>query len=337
MLLAILFTISQHSIAQDHADRNILTELLVKEKLEKVNEKELFHIDVASMDITIPGLISINATEDLTVYRYAFDKGDQIRIDLHMKNRKGTNNLMILSYPDMQVIYKKNSFSELNNVSIPVKKKAIYVFNITSNHTFDRQATLKIGRVFDDEGNKYFNTGVSYREKYKPVKVHSPQKFYLNSTSNQKFKGGKNRVLLPVVLPSNTVSWYYEYAVSRESDYINRVQKSMNLMGQLSKLIDQSGFLQFTINQIGRPPGTNIADIYLLDSEGINYFIAGYDPNYYTEGSRENFQDGVVEISSMLQEGLHLGLQNQDKWHGVNIAIEVVAIVKSGEWLMDEI
>lgn len=295
-------------------------------------------IQVARLDISIPGLVTAGMEEGFSPpsFLYAFDKGDKIAINLEMANRKGTNELSVFTYPDYNKVYSKDGFQNLENVEITVNERSIYVFQLTSNHTFDRQATFSIGRIPGLESKQDFNTEVTYRETYEVISIHSPQKFFVNSGTNAAIKGGKSRVLLPVKLPNNTVKWYYEFSASRDEAFVDQVQKSFNLFGELVKLIDESGTLTFGVNQLTQPPGANYADIYVLDHENSSQFIAKNHYNYYSEGSRENYKSGIVELTGSIFGITYLGLKNPDSWYGVHLTLEVAAIVKREDWYMDE-
>ena len=324
--------------AQNHADRFILQNDGFATSTMTSNPSNTHELPVTSLDITIPGLITINSDEEYTAptYLYGFDKGDQIVIDLKMSNRKGSNNIEVYTYPDQRLVYRKNKFKSLENEVITVHEKSIFVFQITSNHTFDRKANLTLKRIPGLQSKADFNTNVSLKAYYEAVAVQSPQRFYVNSKSNARWKGGKNRVLLPINLPPNTVKWYFEYAATRDEASVQQIQGAFSLLGQLTRLIDETGLLEFGIHQISRPSGVNIADIYLLDIQNARFFSADQPYRYYTEGTRENYLDGVVEVTDVLHDGLHLGLKNPDGWHGVHIVMEVTAIVKKEGWVMEE-
>ena len=305
----------------------------------KIAETPKDKIAVCNLDISIPGIMSSSTQTDFqfSSYYYAFEKGDQIILNLDMKNNKGTNSVMITTYPNGNVIYSKNGFADLMNLVIQSKERSIYCFSFSSNHTFDRSATLKLTRIPISDKTKDFNSSVSWKESYVTEVIQKPQKFYINGGSNATFKGGKSRILLPLNFPKNTIKWYYEFSASRNENDINTVSESLNLAGELSSLIDNTGLLEFGINQLTQPPGSDYCDIYHLSHNNSSMFTSKQAYSYFTEATRENIKSGVIEVNCCTQETTYLGFKNPDSFNGIHIIVEVVAIIQESGYVMDHV
>lgn len=315
---------------------------------------------VTSQSINIPGGLAVaswmnehkNQPYPYPKMYYGFAEGDEIIVDLGMENKKGTNQIKVTDYESGSVVFSKNGFQALEGLSIKIPKKAVYQFEFATNHTFDRQCNLTIKRIPATEATKIFNCNVTWKdindtafttveEKIKvssafiPATIQTPINYYVNSGSNAALKGGKSRITFPITLPENTVEWYYTFAATRNSDNVQSTLSTMNLLGDLAKLIDNTGALSFGINAVSKPPGANYCDVYILDSKNVLNFENKNDGYWggIREASRENLMSGVVRINTCCQSGrYYIGLRNPDPMYGVNILIEIVAITEKANY-----
>jgi tetratricopeptide (TPR) repeat protein len=155
---------------------------------------------------------------------------------------------------------------------------------------------------------------------------------YLNGGARSSV-GGKSRIAIKVDLPPNTVSWYYEFTTQPGEGGT----AMLNLALQLSSLVaDPSGITKAVASQIDVPPGSASADVYLLDQNNVDLFIQKVDQNggsytYNREGTALNTRQGVIEIDDIRAGTRYLGIKNPSTWAGLNVFIEVVAIVQETE------
>ncbi len=110
-------------------------------------------------------------------------------------------------------------------------------------------------------------------------------------------------------------------------------KQGLNLLSQLSKLIDRTGTTRNVINFLTVPPGTDYCNVYLLPGrqDALNFdkeFSLKF-PRHDMAGSRQNFSHGSVDIASneYLAGYQYLGFQNPSSVYEVNVSIEIVAIV----------
>lgn len=165
----------------------------------------------------------------------------------------------------------------------------------------------------------------------KIVKLIEPQSFYLNGGSRN-MVGGNSRTGFKIDLPPNTVEWYYAFTTEPTENN----QQNIQLENQLRLILQTAGFTGNLLNLIKIPPGQGLIDVYLTDRKGYDIFfekdffgIWKYTaPAHNIEGSRANFKDGKVKIDD-LKKGTHfLVIRNTSATTGVNIKLEVVAIVE---------
>ena len=252
-----------------------------------------------------------------------------------LPNNKGTNHIKVFTYPDLNEVYSLSNFQELEDVILKVEKRNIYIFAFATNHVFNRSIQLNIERVPIGTETIDFNTAVTLKTDYKPVSLIENEVNYINSYSNEAFKGGKSRLVIPVNLPANTIRWYYTVAASRDENAINQVSEQVSLFSDLSRLIDRTGALSFGIEALTAPPATDYIDVYLLDYQNLQLYNSQVAYSYILEGSRENIKSGNINISCCNQGQFYLAIKNPDSMHGVHALLEVVAITVERKLIME--
>jgi len=320
---------------------------------EIVNEEaKLDAINVADLNIGIPGVSTVLAWTNSNpgheypypTFYYAFESGDEVILDLTMSNLKGTNSIIISSYPSKVVKFSDKTFVELKDVRFKIEERTILKFVVSTNHVFDRDGYLKVKRIPKSKETISFNTNVTKQKFYKPEVVAERQDFFVNSGSNANFKGGKSRVSVPVKLPPNTIEWFYRFSAFRDTTDINNVKKSTNLFSELASLtvkMTGAGIIagkatDIAIEQLSQPPGNNYCDIYLLTYENLSKFENKLQYSYLTQGTRENFKSGNVKIVSYNSGNYFLGIRNPDNLYGINVLIEIVAITMTQDYVMEQ-
>ena len=162
----------------------------------------------------------------------------------------------------------------------------------------------------------------------KTVQVYSPQTFYLNGGNRATF-GGKSRVWYNIQLPENTVEWYYSFTTTKGQDPTESIQ----LMSQLTRMVDPTGFSAIATNAILTPSGAAVCDLYLMDRPNADKFLEKVDNwggsyNYLVNGSRLNYKEGTVQVKDAVSGSYCLGFKNPSAVQGITITFEVVAIVE---------
>lgn len=150
---------------------------------------------------------------------------------------------------------------------------------------------------------------------------------------------GKTRHVVSFLLPPNTVKWYFVYSSSRNKSDVVNTQNTFNLLGKLSRVIDNTGIMNNVLQQIGTPPGFDACDLYTLASQkDVDPFeskrdLLGNGFNYIQEYSKKNSISGVVEVSEPNRQSgwQYLGFINKNFGYPLEVNLQVVAIVKSEE------
>ena len=161
---------------------------------------------------------------------------------------------------------------------------------------------------------------------------------YLNGGARASVGGKSRNADIKIVLPRGTKSWYYSFTTSPGESGT----KNLNLAIQLSSyLVDPSGITKSALEQVDVPTGSGSVDIYLLDYKDVDPFLNKVDNNggtfyYKREGSVFNTKQALVEINEHKEGIFYLGLKNPSSLEGINIFIEVVAVIEEVESLTDE-
>ncbi len=184
-------------------------------------------------------------------------------------------------------------------------------------------------------------------KKFKTVQLIKERDIYLNGGTRATF-GGKSRTYIQVDLPINTVRWYYSFSTSTGESGTGALNLATQLATKfamnsnpIGELISTTGVADEIAESIKIPQGSSAVDIYLCDRENIDLFLEKQDNfggsyTYKIGGSVENVKQAIVDIKKIKTGTWYLGLKNPSQLDGVNISIEVVAIIEYSEINMQE-
>jgi hypothetical protein len=312
-------------------------------------QKKLEPLIVANLNFEIPGqvanVLSAAANEDddtgldLPTFYFAFEEGDEVIMDCTLESEKGSIIMEVQTEPEHLPIYSRRDFKKLSNEKFKVQKRGIYKFIFSTNNGWDRKGRLAIKRLPADESKVNFNTTAIKKKKYKTVTIQAPSTYYINSTSNEDFKGGKSRIVIPVSVPPNTMEWYYVVSATRDENEIKKTMQQFRLLGDLNKVISginpTTKALNIAMDLITRPPGGDHCDVYLTDAGNRDLFASKKAFTYSSQGSRENVTSAAVKVNCCNKGQFYLAVRNMDGFHGIHIGIEVVAIVLEEGYELD--
>lgn len=165
----------------------------------------------------------------------------------------------------------------------------------------------------------------------KIVKVVEPQTFYLNG-GVRNMMGGKSRTGIKIDLPPNTVEWYYVFTTEPNKNSQQNIQLEKQLILLLKTVGYSADFLRF----IKVPVGQGLIDVFLTDRKGYDTFFekdafGGWvynAPSHSIEGSGKNMREGKVKIDDIKNGSHFLVVRNTSSTTGINIKLEVVAVVE---------
>ncbi len=160
---------------------------------------------------------------------------------------------------------------------------------------------------------------------YKIVPVVTSHSFYLKGGSRA-MVGNSSRQVLPINLPANTIEWYYTIATT------NNRKQSLNsdLTGQLDKLlVSDPGINSNALSAIAVPGGSGICDVYVMTNPNeVNKYVNKQPAvSFLMNDSRQNYTSGVIQVKDFLYGSCFLVLRNPSASQGLNVTVEVTAIV----------
>ncbi|HEY2349184.1 MAG TPA: hypothetical protein VGH64_09220 [Puia sp.] len=162
---------------------------------------------------------------------------------------------------------------------------------------------------------------------YKVIPVITSHSFYLKGGSRA-LTGNSSRQVLPIELPPNTVEWYYTVTTTSS----RKQSLNSNLTGQLDKfLVPGFGISSTALSAIEVPAGTGLCDVYIMTNpnEVIKYVNKKPAVSFLMNDSRQNYTSGVIQVKDFLYGSCFLVLRNPSASLGLNVTVEVTAIVST--------
>ncbi|MBT8195240.1 MAG: hypothetical protein HKO56_08540 [Bacteroidia bacterium] len=139
---------------------------------ESIENKETPIIDIANIDISIPGIAKITATqgtynsndyEGYPTYYYALEQNDEIIFSVDTRSKSGKNEIRIVNYKKDSIIYFNDGFQSLQNLNFTIPERGIYYFQFRSKNALDRKATFILKRKPESVDGVGFNTGIEWK------------------------------------------------------------------------------------------------------------------------------------------------------------------------------
>ena len=165
------------------------------------------------------------------------------------------------------------------------------------------------------------------KSNYKVVPVVTSHSFYLKGGSRAMI-GNSSRQVLPIELPANTVEWYYTVTTTT-----NRKQSlNSDLTGQLDKLlVPDLGITSNALSSIAVPGGWGICDVYVMTNPNeVNKYVNKKPAiSFLMNDSRQNYASGLIQVKDFLYGSCFLVLRNPSASQGLNVTVEVTAIVQT--------
>jgi hypothetical protein len=160
---------------------------------------------------------------------------------------------------------------------------------------------------------------------YKVVPIVASHSFYLKGGSRA-LVGNSSRQVLPIQLPANTVEWYYTVTTT------NNRKQSLNsdLTEQLDKLLEpELGITSNALSTITVPGGSGLCDVYVMTNpnEVVKYVNKQPAASFLMNDSRQKYVSGIIQVKDFLYGSCFLVLRNPSASQGLNVTVEVTAIV----------
>jgi hypothetical protein len=160
---------------------------------------------------------------------------------------------------------------------------------------------------------------------YKVVPVVTSHSFFLKGGSRAMI-GNSSRQVLPIDLPANTVEWYYTITTTTK----RKQSLNSDLTAQLDKLlIPDLGIASKALGAVVVPGGSGVCDVYVMTNPNeVNKYVNKQPAaSFLMNDSRQNYISGVIQVKDFLYGSCFLVLRNPSASQGLNVTIEVTAIV----------
>jgi len=286
--------------------------------------------------------LKIGKKESKNLY-FGFDQGDKVLLTVEMKKGRKIKQIELFEYPDV-LMFTEYKNKDIYTKRIKINHRGIYQFRFTNSSICKKILKVKIERIPKDDKNVDFNTTVYWKTetdtvfnmiekeveiKHYEVKTIVPLSvYYINSGANAFLAGGKSRITFPVILPDNTVEWYYQFSAAKTRDAVGDLN---NLTKQLSGIISDTKTIDISTDDLVQPYGRVYCDIYLMDAKNSVRFEKKKAYKYFPEGSRRNIKSGIVKMSGSAGNSFYIGIRNPAKIKGIHVNFEAAAIIQSTE------
>lgn len=164
-----------------------------------------------------------------------------------------------------------------------------------------------------------------FSQNLKTVTLIEQRAYSLNGGARS-YMGGVSRTTIKIDLPKNTRRWYYSFTTSPGADGT----KLLKLGLQVGAAVASGGLAAAAASAIDVPSGSGSVDVIVLPTEYRDAFINKEDSKWrlYQDVSLQNAKQAVQSIDNNYGNSFYLGLRNPSAMSGINIMIEVVAVVE---------
>ncbi|OFX61462.1 MAG: hypothetical protein A2046_00075 [Bacteroidetes bacterium GWA2_30_7] len=164
-----------------------------------------------------------------------------------------------------------------------------------------------------------------FAQTYKTVTIVEQTTKSLNG-GTRSYLGGVSRIPIRVDLPANTVSWYYSFSTSPAGGGT----QMLNLAVQIGASIYAGPLGAAATKNLKVPSGSGSLDVWVIPTDCRDNFVAKNDDklSWYQDISCINTKQSVQLVSAPLSGSYYLGLRNPSSLEGIDVTIEVVAVVE---------
>ncbi len=163
-------------------------------------------IKILDKKLTLVGIVN----QTLEKNTIGLDAGDELIINCHLTNNKGTANISITRQETGVEIYKKDAFPALDDERLRIPQKGIYVVTLSSNALLGREAQIVLERQPASSSDPNFKTTVNWVMDTSFVELQTTHTRVYSTTN-----GRTPRTVVSVPLPPNTTYWTYWIGVDQ--------------------------------------------------------------------------------------------------------------------------
>jgi hypothetical protein len=252
---------------------------------------------------------------------FALDEGDELKIQSSVLNKKGTANLSIVQYDNGMEIYKKSSFTVIQNETIKIPKKSIYRIVLNTDALFGKDARLIVERVPSKNSRSDFKTTVHYVLDTTATEVlNTTNRVY--STSNIDHS---NKTSIRINLPTTTSYWAYWIGVGQESK--EKMKNFISTLSNVGGIMNANPLFLFGMKLIPSLPmlnATSTINYKFMDAINAQLFQNNMNYSYYTFKYGSNISTDYSLVNQVSKD-LTLSLWNENTMTGQDVEVRVMA------------
>ncbi|MFT3933943.1 MAG: hypothetical protein QM726_10035 [Chitinophagaceae bacterium] len=261
----------------------------------------------------------------------ALDEGDNMLLTCAVLNKKGSANIAIREYFSGSEIFRKEGFNSIDQQSISVTTKGIYIISVTTGAIFGKDIKLSVARVPSPKSSPNFKTSV---RKY----YDTTQTEVLSNTVMVHSLGNMsgNRTFMKIPLPPNTTYWVYWIGVGQDARAKMKdfATKLANIAGSLSA----NPLVAYGMKLIPELPmlnGKSNISYRFMDTQNLNLFQS----NHQFAPFNCNYADNITASYSLINgnyKDLNIGLVNSSSFIGTEVDVKVVAFSVKAKLAMED-
>lgn len=159
----------------------------------------------------------------------------------------------------------------------------------------------------------------------------------LNGSLNA-FASGKSKAFVEVVLPPNTIEWYFSFSTRRDQQAEKQMANAIDLTAKVSSLILAiptagastafNGLTEAAIKSVAIPNGEVPINIYAFDAVNASLFKQKQNATPVIGSYNESQISGSSLIRDVNKQLYYIAVDNPNVRSGVLVDIEVTALVR---------
>lgn len=285
-------------------------------------------IKLLDKKLTLVGILN----QTLEKNTIALDAGDDLIINCHLTNNKGTANLSIARQENGVEIYKKEAFPALDDEHVKISQKGIYVITLSTNALFAREAQIVLERLPGIGGDVNFKTTVGWVNDTTFIELQTTRTRVFSKTA----VGRINRSIVNVNLPPNTAFWTYWIGVDQAAtEHMQRFAETLSAAGQsMSKHpLVQLGF--GLIKEIPAFSTTSTVNYRFADAQNAQNFLEGRPCSFYGFKTASNISSDYAIVTTY-PGNVTLCFDNDSPGYGHDVEVRVVAFIVTRRLAIDK-
>jgi hypothetical protein len=293
---------------------NTLSSNILKLGCEVANTNSIRLVD---KQISLSGSL-LNNDED---NYFALDEGDELKIQSSVLNKKGSANISIIEYDNGMEIYKKSSFTVIQNETVRIPKRSIYKIVLNTDALFGKDARLIVERVPSKNSKPDFKTTVHYvLDTIATEVLNTTNRVY--STSNVDHS---NKTSIRINLPATTTYWAYWIGVGQESK--DKMKGFISTLSNVGEILGANPLFLFGMKLIPSLPmlnTTSTINYKFMDAINAQLFQNNMNYSYYTFKYGNNISTDYSLVNQVTKD-LTLSLWNENTMTGQDVEVRVMA------------